>query len=95
MARSVLSREFLGSRPIAIGDDPVPVATVAERVGAQADPLARVLRLLESRGVFKRRAAGRGPGVAHVGLAAAVDAASRIVPAVRPQYCDDPELAVA
>ena len=36
-----------------IGDDPVPVATVAERVGAQADPLARVLRLLESRGVFK------------------------------------------
>ena len=36
-----------------IGDEPMPVATVAERIGAKADPLARVIRLLASRGIFK------------------------------------------
>lgn len=36
----------------AVGDEPVPVTTVAQRVGAKAEPLARVLRLLASRGIF-------------------------------------------
>lgn len=35
-----------------VGDDPVPVATVAARVGAQPDPLARIIRVLATRGVF-------------------------------------------
>ncbi len=35
-----------------LGDGPVPVAVVAAQVGAQADPLARILRLLASRGIF-------------------------------------------
>lgn len=37
----------------AVGDEPTPVRLVAERVSAQADPLARILRLLATRGVFK------------------------------------------
>ena len=37
----------------ALGDQPVAVATVADRVGAKADLLARVIRLLASRGIFK------------------------------------------
>ena len=36
-----------------VGDEPMLVAAVAERVGAKADLLARVLRLVASRGVFK------------------------------------------
>ncbi len=37
----------------AVGDSPLPVVAVAERVGAKPNLLARILRLLASRGIFK------------------------------------------
>lgn len=45
----------------AVGEAVVPIAAVAAKVGADADALARILRLLASRGVF---VVGEG-GVAH------------------------------
>lgn len=37
----------------AVGDDGTPVEIVAERVGAKPDLLARIVRLLASRGIFR------------------------------------------
>jgi SAM-dependent methyltransferase len=37
----------------AVAAEPVPIATVAERVGANADALGRMLRLLSAHGIFQ------------------------------------------
>jgi hypothetical protein len=43
----------------ALADGPLPIDELAERVGADADALSRLLRALVSRGVFRRRSDGR------------------------------------
>lgn len=51
LARALHVAAELGVADV-VGDMPLPVAVIAEKVGAQADPLARVIRLLATRGIF-------------------------------------------